>query len=148
MTPPGRTLLIMKPAALAAIVVLAATPCLAASPIEGLWASPTENGQVEIYSCGPAVCGRLLTSDRIKADPATADIQNKNHGLRTRPLKGLQIFSGFAGGPIEWSGGTLYNPDDGGTYHGTMTLVSPTQLKLTGCIFRPLCKSETWTRIH
>jgi uncharacterized protein (DUF2147 family) len=138
----------MKRFALAIAAALFATPCLAAAPIEGLWSTPTGNGQVEIYGCGGAVCGRLITSDEIKANPAATDGKNKDRNLRSRPIKGLEIFSGFTGGPAEWKGGSLYNPDDGGTYRGSMTLENANKLKLTGCIFRPLCKSEVWTRIH
>jgi uncharacterized protein (DUF2147 family) len=93
------------------------------------------------------LCGKVVTSDRIKADPALADTKNRNAALRARPLKDLQILQGFTGGPPQWKGGTVYNPEDGGTYKGSIKLVDPDTLRLTGCIFAPLCKTETWRRI-
>ena len=47
-----------------------------------------------------------------------------------------------------WTGGTVYNPDDGRTYSGKITPVDVNHLKLRGCVFYPLCKTETWTRIQ
>ncbi len=32
------------------------------------------------------------------------------------------FLSGFSGGPTQWKGGRVYNPDDGGTYKGTIKL--------------------------
>jgi uncharacterized protein (DUF2147 family) len=131
--------------ALAAGFALAA-PALA-SPIDGLWRSPSQNALVQIYGCDAAVCGKLIDSDRIEANPIVADDKNHTAALRARPLKGLVFIDGFTGGPTEWKGGSVYNPDDGGTYHGSMRLVDADTLKLTGCIIVPLCKSEVWKRV-
>jgi uncharacterized protein (DUF2147 family) len=135
---------------LSAVVALAllAAPAYAASPAEGLWRTPAYNGEVLITACDQgALCGKVVTSDRIKADPALVDSNNKDATLRTRPLKDLPILKGFIGGPTEWKGGQVYNPEDGGTYKGTIKLLDPDTLKLTGCIIWPACKSETWKRI-
>lgn len=120
----------------------------AASPVEGMWRTPHNNGQVEIASCGPAICGRIVTSSRIAVDPNLKDVRNRDPALRDRPLKGLEILKGFTGGPQEWKGGTVYNPDDGGTYRGVIKLENGDTLKLTGCIVFPFCRTETWTRIR
>ncbi|HTI66370.1 MAG TPA: DUF2147 domain-containing protein [Caulobacteraceae bacterium] len=119
----------------------------AASPAEGLWRTPTRGGQVRIAECGAALCGRLVGSDAITADPTLADTRNKDAALRTRPLKDLPLLQGFAGGPAEWKGGTVYNPEDGGTYRGSIKLADPDTLRLTGCIVFPLCKTQTWKRV-
>ncbi|OYX30094.1 MAG: hypothetical protein B7Y99_12070 [Caulobacterales bacterium 32-69-10] len=125
-----------------------ATAAYAASPAEGLWRTATRNGEVRIDECGQALCGTLVTSDSIKANPAMADAQNKDAAKRTRLLKDLPMLQGFTGGPSQWKGGTVYNPEDGGTYKGTIKLVDADTLKLTGCIVFPLCKSQTWKRIR
>ena len=131
----------------AALLALGAAPAFAASPAEGLWLTPTHAGQVQISECGQALCGKLVTSERIKADPGLKDEKNKDEAQRGRLLKDLPLLQGFTGGPAEWKGGSVYNPDDGGTYKGTIKMVSPDQLKLTGCIVFPLCKTQTWTRV-
>jgi uncharacterized protein (DUF2147 family) len=135
------------PAFLFAAAVTAAGSAFATAPAEGLWQTPVDGAQVEITSCGPAICGRLVTSGRIKADPDAKDIRNKDAALRDRPLKGLLMFSDFTGGPAEWKGKKLYNPSDGGTYSGTIKLVNPDTLKLTGCIVWPACATQIWHRV-
>ena len=135
--------------AFAALALLAAAPAHAAAPAEGLWRTPAFNGEVLITTCDQgALCGKITTSDRIKADAALADVKNKDAGLRSRLLKDLPILKGFTGGPTEWKGGVVYNPEDGGTYKGSIKLVDANTLKLTGCITWPLCKTETWMRIR
>lgn len=137
----------MRPIFLAAAIALAATPALAAAPIEGVWNTPTEHGQVEIYKCGEAFCGHVVTSDVIKSNPEQTDQRNHDAALRSRKLQGLVILNGFTGGPKEWKGGSVYNPEDGGTYHGSIVVQDPDTLKLTGCIIVPLCKSQIWRRV-
>lgn len=133
-------------AALAA-AALVASPLLAAD-VTGLWQTPTKNGQVEISKCGASLCGRLVSSDGIQAEPGLTDKNNSNASLRGRKLKGLTILTGFSGGPKEWSGGRIYNADDGRTYSGSITVVNDSTLKLRGCVVAPLCKTQTWTRIR
>jgi uncharacterized protein (DUF2147 family) len=76
------------------------------------------------------------------------DIKNKDTALRGRRLMYLQILGGFTRGSGEWTGGTIYNGDDGGTYKATVTPIDADHLKVKGCIIWPLCKSQTWTRIR
>jgi uncharacterized protein (DUF2147 family) len=56
------------------------------------------------------------------------------------------ILTGFTGGPKEWRGGSVYNPEDGGTYHGAIHLIAPDKLKLEGCIIYPFCQTQVWQR--
>lgn len=52
------------------------------------------------------------------------------------PLIGLQMLSDFAPGTRAqiWSGGTIYNPEDGRTYAATLTLRAPDLLEVEGCV--------------
>lgn len=128
----------------AAFAGLAAAPAFA--DVTGVWRTPTANGKVEISKCGAELCGRLIGSDNIDKNPALKDGRNKDEAQRGRPLKGLQMLYGFKGGPEKWTGGKVYNPEDGGTYGGTIEQTGPDSLKLKGCIVAPLCKTQTWTR--
>jgi len=123
-----------------------ATPAFAAD-VAGLWQTPTNGGQVEIAHCGNSLCGKLVTSDHIRANPAQKDAKNKDKAQQGRPLKNLQMLYDFTGGPTKWTGGKVYNPDDGGTYSGTIELISDNELKLKGCIVAPFCKTQKWTRL-
>jgi uncharacterized protein (DUF2147 family) len=131
-------------------VLLTACACasaLAATPV-GDWKTPEHNGVVRISQCdGDALCGKLVDGDDLRADPDVRDTRNQDPAKRARLMKGLTLFDGVKGGPTEWTGGSLYNPEDGKTYHGSIKLVDANTLKLTGCVFAPFCRSQTWTRL-
>jgi uncharacterized protein (DUF2147 family) len=117
-----------------------------ASPV-GVWKTPEDRGLIRIYECGPALCGRIIGSDTLNANPGLKDAANKDASLRGRPLKDLQLMSGFKGGPKTWKDGRIYRPQDGGTYKGSLELVDAGKLKLTGCAAPLLCQSQVWTRV-
>ena len=131
-----------------ALIALAmATASLSPNMALGHWKTETRNGIVDIERCGASVCGKLVTSDGIAANPAMTDVNNKEATLRSRPLKGLQILGGFTAEGTGWSGGSIYKPDDGKTYDATLTLIDANTLKVRGCIFVPLCKTQIWHRV-
>ena len=126
-----------------------ASPSLAqTADVTGLWQTPVHGGQVRISRCGPALCGTLVTSDNIRTNPDLRDSNNSNRALRGRTVRNLPLLQGFTGGPTEWRGGTVYNPQDGRTYHGTITLQGSNTLRLRGCVIVPLCRTQTWTRLR
>lgn len=129
-----------------AAIMLGAAPARAEPPVAGLWALAEGKGEILISECGGTLCGRIVTAAKIEANPDLADKKNRDPLLRLRKLKGLLVLTGFVGGPFEWRGGAVYNPDDGGTYRATLHLVDDDTLKVTGCIVRPLCKSARLTR--
>ncbi len=120
----------------------------AASPdvVVGRWQTETRNGIVDIQRCGTSICGRLVSSDNLKTNPALKDANHSDAKLRSRPLMNLLILSGFKADGGVWSGGQIYNADDGKTYRARVTPVSPDQITVRGCVFVPLCKTQTWTR--
>lgn len=132
------------------VTLMAAVAAAALSPDSavGHWRTQTKNGIVEIAPCGTSICGKLIGSDGLKANPGLLDSHNKDAALRGRRLMGLQILGGFTRGDGEWTGGTIYNADDGGTYKATVTPIDADHLKVKGCIIWPLCKSQTWTRVR
>ena len=118
----------------------------AASGVFGLWATEKNNGRVLIEPCGAALCGRIIDGNQLRNNPAQPDVKNPDPAKRARRVKGLLILQGYAGGPPQWGGGTVYDPQTGDeTQNSTLTLVSPDTLKVEGCrvVF---CRSETWTR--
>lgn len=129
-----------------AAVSLASAPAHAMVDVTGLWSVNDGKAEIAISECGETLCGHLISAKKIETEPGVVDKKNHNPLLRLRKLKGLLVLTGFVGGPSEWKGGTIYNPDDGGTYSATIRLVNPDTLKVTGCIIRPLCKSAKLTR--
>jgi uncharacterized protein (DUF2147 family) len=131
-----------------AVVVLAVSAADGAPSVAGDWRTPDRGGVVNITTCGDALCGRIVTSDLIKANPALSDVKNPDPSLRGRRLQGLTLFYGGKGGPTVWDGGSIYNPDDGRTYHASIKLKGEDALSLTGCVVSPICSSQTWTRVR
>jgi uncharacterized protein (DUF2147 family) len=133
--------------AAAAAVAASAAAGAATDSVAGRWITETRHGIVEITPCGASICGRLIDSDTIRGDPRSRDVNNKDAVQRQRPLKGLMMLQGFHPDGSRWDGGSVYNPDDGGTYHGTITVIDTRTLKVRGCIVWPLCKSQAWKRV-
>jgi uncharacterized protein (DUF2147 family) len=113
----------------------------------GVWQAQSRGALVRIDSCGEEVCGTVLSAKPAKSNPLLLDVNNKDPALRSRPMVGSTLITGFTGGPVKWTGGRLYNPGDGNYYHGSLTLLDDDHLQVKGCAFLILCKSQTWTRI-
>lgn len=118
-----------------------------ASDVTGVWRTSEEGGKIAIERCGTSICGKILGGGAPQAGRSNTDEKNKNPALRSRPLLGLTIMQGFSGGPQVWTGGTIYNPNDGGVYQATVKLAANDVLQVKGCIVAPLCKTQTWTRL-
>ena len=140
--------------AVAAIIGFFAT-ALSARAIDptGVWLTNEDDARVRIYRCGQDLCGAIL-SLKEPNDPATGkpklDKFNKDASLRGRPVVGIELITGLKpkGASDQWEG-SLYNPEDGNTYIGILTIESLLTLKLQGCVLGGLiCKSETWKRTN
>ncbi len=132
----------------AALALLAAAATLSPDAAVGHWQTGVRHGIVEITRCGQSICGRVIDSDGLKANPDLLDVNNKDSAQRGRRIKGLQIMQGFSWKAGSWTGGTIYNAEDGGIYKATVTPHGANQLSMKGCIVWPLCKTQTWTRLH
>jgi uncharacterized protein (DUF2147 family) len=141
------------------ILAVVASPGLSTSAddILGMWYNGEKDARIEIAKCGEKYCGTVVwlkepdypegSKDGIPGSPKT-DHNNPDPSLRKTPIIGLRIvhdFS-FAGGNV-WKDGKVYDPKNGKTYKGRMTLVSPAQLDLRGYIGISLIgRTTTWTR--
>jgi len=139
-----------------AVIAFALAAALAAGPagaaergIAGRWATEGFGSIVEFRPCvaTPAeLCGRIVWLWAPAPDGRPRlDRNNPDAALRTRSLVGIEIVSGLREtSPGVWSGGRLYNPDDGRTYAGSARL-SGGLIELKGCAF-VVCRSQTWRR--
>ena len=134
-------------AILCAIVIAGFATGASAAEVDGLWQGPIRHVVVRVEACGEGICGYIVTSDGIKLNPDLPDAKNKDPKLRSRPVKGLALFYDLKGGPSKWSGGHIYNPDDGYTYAGSVELKDHDKLVLKGCVLGFVCKSQQWVRI-
>lgn len=112
----------------------------------GVWKTPVDEGLIRIERCGADICGRPAGSARLRTTPDQRDVMNKDPALRGRLIKDILIFKLRPTGPGHWGKGTIYNPNDGGTYSAEITLAGPAQLRLKGCVAPLLCQTQTWKR--
>ncbi|HYZ48692.1 MAG TPA: DUF2147 domain-containing protein [Sphingomonas sp.] len=131
---------------LCCIALLIAAPASAAQSVAGLWLTDAKDGIVEIAPCGPKLCGRLVKLLTVPKGPPT-DHNNPDPSLRTRPLLGMPVLTGFAPEGDLWRG-TGYDPKVGKSYNTTLQRMAPDQLKIRGCLFAFLCRSAIWTRAN
>lgn len=114
--------------------------------ITGLWNTGSEGGKVEIYRCGKAYCGKVVDAARLRTNPDLRDVRNSDPDLRTRRLKGLVVLRDFTGGPTNWTGGPVYDPETGdGASSGKLKLQSDGKLQVKGCV-AIFCRTKVWTR--
>lgn len=116
-------------AALAAVVA----PAFAAEGNDphGVWLRPEGGVQFSFYDCGGLLCAKVIAAKNPEDQGA----------IGTVILRGASRT-----GPNEWKG-KLYNADDGKTYDGFISVKSPTELTLKGCLWGVLCSGETWKRV-
>ncbi|RXZ65036.1 DUF2147 domain-containing protein [Pelagerythrobacter rhizovicinus] len=133
------------------LLLAASAPAAAGdgSRILGVWATGSEGGRVEIYRCGEALCGKIVDATRLRANPDLRDVRNPDRSLRNRKLKGLVVLRGFTGGPAEWQGGPVYDPESGdGAAKGYLTLRRDGKLEVKGCKAAIFCRTKVWTRVR
>ncbi|SRR5258706_4595779 len=113
----------------------------AADPM-GEWLVAERTARIAIADCGGALWGVVSW----EADPGGVDDKNPDTAKRGRPTLGMPVLLGMkASGTNQWAGG-IYNSDDGKTYSGGLTLISPDVLRVRGCVLIILCGGENWTR--
>lgn len=117
----------------AAVTVLALTGIAGpsfATDVSGTWLRDTGASKVKFSKCGGAICGHIVWL-KPGADP--------------KAKVGQRVFFDMKpSGENAWSG-SAFNPEDGKTYTGKMTLSGDT-LTTAGCVMSVICKSTTWSR--
>ena len=153
----------MKP--LSALILMFAALALPAaawsaepSPV-GWWLVQDGTAVIQIEDAGGRLAGRTVwmkdptyprDDAQGRAGQPLLDDANPDPAQRARQRLGLQILSGFQPGEEKgtYSGGQVYNPRDGKTYSGTLTLIGKDRLALRGYVLVTLIgKTQTWTRV-
>jgi uncharacterized protein (DUF2147 family) len=137
---------------LAGLLVLAATSpeALAADP-RGVWLTEDKDAVLTITNCGDQLCGRIiwLESATDQSGSLRLDHNNPDPAKQTQRICGLVVISGLKStSPDTWDG-YVYNPQDGKTYSGNITILSNKALKVVAYIGLPIFgRSQTWTRVN
>lgn len=114
----------------AAGLLLAFAIPASAQDVSGTWLRDTGASKVRFTKCGEAMCG---TISWLKETNGPAKV-------------GQRIFYDMKpSGAGKWNG-SAFNPEDGKTYSGTMSLSGNT-LTTAGCVFGGMiCRSVKWSR--
>lgn len=139
---------------LAALLVVLFTASAVASSdgLTGVWLTGKKKAAIRIYDCGEGLCGRIVwlkkpldKTGRLKRDKNNPDVASRN-----QPLCGVVILRGLElRKPGDWGGGTIYNPQDGQTYAGSIKVESKDTLMVRGYLGIPLLgKTEVWTKME
>ncbi len=141
--------------ALSAMVVTGAALAMDPVGVDGVWRSEDGEALIEVAACASdpvAKCGTIVWLKK----PLSAngkpqlDVKNADAALRKRLICGVEVVSAMkAGADGGYEGGTVYDPDEGKTYQGTMKLEGA-GLKVTGfvetAVLGKISDSELWTR--
>jgi uncharacterized protein (DUF2147 family) len=124
-----------------------------ADPAEGVWLTADGGAQVRVAPCVDQVdqlCGTIiwLKDSRDKRGQPVRDEHNPKPELRSREILGLKLLHGLrrrsAG---HWTGGRVYNSDNGKSYRARIQVTAQGALRIEGCILL-FCSGETWRRAN
>ena len=115
-----------------AALLIGAVPALA-QDATGTWLRENGASRVRVAKCGEALCGTVVWLK----DPATS-----------KSKVGQRVFYDMKpNGTNAWAG-KAFNPEDGKTYSGKMS-VSGNALTTAGCVAGGLiCRSVSWSRVN
>ena len=114
----------------ATLATLALVSPALAGDVQGVWQRSDGMARVQFSPCGGGYCGTIVW---LKRPDGPAHV-------------GQQVFFGMAQeGPNKWTG-QAFNPEDGKTYDGSMTL-SGRHLTTQGCALGGMiCKTSSWNK--
>jgi uncharacterized protein (DUF2147 family) len=117
--------------------------------IIGEWYTQGGKSTIDMYKCGSLYCGKIswLKEPFRKDGTDKVDTHNPDKSKRNRNILGMDIVWGFKyKGKNKWSGGKIYDPDNGKTYSCKMRL-DGTKLKVRGYIgFSFIGRTTVWTK--
>ena len=121
-------------------VLVAATPALAASQLQGSWTNPARSVTVRIGPCGGVLCGRVTAASPHARETAADG--------GTDRLVGTELISDIEQtGPDSWSA-EIFVPDRNVHSNGEISLEGRNYMSVRGCMIGGLvCKEQRWTRV-
>ncbi len=124
-------------------------------PVEKIWYNQEKTSMIQVYLAKDGkFYGKIYKlkepNDTETGKPRT-DKENPDEKLRSTPLQGLLILKGYSPNPenkSEYIGGTVYDPKNGKTYCGKLTLKGNV-MDLRGyiCSFSILGRTSQWTEV-
>ena len=122
-----------------------------AQDVVGKWKLENGTAIVEIYKSGNVYNGKIVwLKNPTEADGRPAmDDKNPKKELRTRKIIGLNMLNNLkSDGKGEYSGGTIYDPNNGETYYCSLEVKGNT-LKVRGSLDKSgwIGRTMNWYRV-
>lgn len=125
------------------LALMAVAPGVAAVPVTGKWLTTEKDSVVVIAPCGSNLCGKIERILKPNPRGPAVDFNNPNPALRSRPILGMAILTGFADAGKKWAG-SIYDPRAGKVYRSELVKLANGNLQVKGCV-GPFCKTMVWT---
>ncbi|MEM5583855.1 DUF2147 domain-containing protein [Roseibium sp. AS2] len=137
-------------ALVAALLLPAGGPALAAPDITGNWKTPA-GAVIKIAPCGKVPCGRIVDFKAPKGYTvrSTPDVKNKDHSKRARKVLGLKVLWRLKPVSGKWTG-RVYDPRRGFSANATLRKTGTSTLQVQGCVrvVFNVCEKETWRKVN
>ena len=115
--------------------------------ILGVWLTDQKDSKIEVARHGASYAGKIVWLQEPQRDgKPVVDAKNEDASLRSRPILGIEILSGFAyASDSAWKSGMVYSPRTGKTYPAEIKLGKDGRLdiKVKDGMFS---KHVIWTR--
>ena len=131
--------------ALLTFIFIASASAASAADVTGNWVTQDRSAIIAIQRCGASLCGTVAKILVQKPNFPKNDARNPDPALRSKPILGLRILSGFTPRAGRWENGRIYDPESGKSYKSKMALNPDGSLNVSGCI-AVFCKTQRWTR--
>lgn len=124
-----------------------------AESIAGTYMTEENDTKIEVTQIADRYKAKIIWMKKPeKINVPVTDIENPNEARRNIPLIGLLILKDFVYDAQKdmYSGGTIYNPDDGKTYYCTMKMLNNGSLEVKGSLDRwgVVGKKQIWKRVR
>lgn len=113
------------------------SPFLMAQDItQGLWFNEEKEAKIQFYEQGGKLYGKIVWLKEPKDNNGKdkTDRNNPKPELRSKPIIGLVILTGFKKDGKNWENGDIYDPKSGKTYSSTIKWAGDRQLNIRGYI--------------
>lgn len=118
--------------------------------ILGVWLNGSGKGHIQIYKQGKEFFGKIvwLKEPNDENGKPKLDSKNPDKAKQQLPILGALILRNFKYEDGEWSGGKIYDPENGKEYKCYMKLKDKNTLHVRGYIGISLIgRTDVWKRI-
>lgn len=118
----------------------------------GIWQSEHGSVRIQVYKSGNSYDGKLvwLKEDTDESGKPKKDINNPSGTVKSPPVKGLEVLSGFSyKNAGVWEGGTVYDPRSGNKYSCKLSMSRSDRLEVRA--FKGISligKTQIWSRVR